>query len=162
MIDTAPRRQPEPPAEATDLAGLIDELIRRGADRGSLQFDDYQGKLAGTIQKLARQNPNALAEGLFESIIAFTGLLLVRCQLRARYEIARADRNGPSRAIPDELLRDGWLDRIERISRFVAEMSALRARVQHLGRLGTADGRSGRNHRPPAAAPAVDGGPPPA
>ena len=134
---TTTQRPQSPPDErkslsdAGDILGLAEHFAELPAPLGSAAAFS---ELSAALRAKAKSDLSAISEDGFAIILSMGIEMLMRCQyfitqrLRQHEEI-RDHVNVP---IPDDLLRDGWLERAERLSRFVSEMAALRARVRHL------------------------------
>jgi hypothetical protein len=63
-------------------------------------------------------------------------MLLVRCELHVERRLAEADSYGGNPVhMPADLVDEGWILRLERIGRFLIEVTTTRERVRHLSRI---------------------------
>lgn len=117
--------------EDQDVQGLLEYLRSL---RVSLSADFSLSVMSRCIRAKARDDLSGLSEDIFGAILALGMTMLCRCQLHIEKRLADtvALCHDSSPPIPADLVHEGWLDRAERISRFCAEMAALRARVLHL------------------------------
>lgn len=78
-----------------------------------------------------------LNDAAFTLIVATATTLLLRVQLRIDQELERYDQHAghDKPDLPRELADRDWLDRAERIARFIAEMAGARERIRHVSRL---------------------------
>lgn len=141
--DSAP--QPSPLGEMSekgDVLGVLGWLRKRSVLRLP---PDAMEHLARAIRQKEKDLPG-LIDVAFAEIAGLTLLLLVRAQLHVEIRLAEADAHGgyPSH-IPDDLEKEGWIDRLERISRFFGEMCAARARIEHLNRINNEGPKKQRN-----------------
>lgn len=119
-------------AEAGDFAGVLRWLRERSVLEIPVGALDY---LAKAIRK-RQVDLDDLIDGAFAEAIGFTLVMLTRCELHVERRLAEADRcGGDPTHLPHDLDSDGWLQRIERISRFLVELTSARSRVQHVARL---------------------------
>lgn len=121
-------------ADAGDVLGLLDLLEDQpnaNEIEGSTQL------LSRCIRRKAKADLDALVDHGFARIIGFAILLLSRVQLYVAGRLAEAASCGghAQSGVPCDLIDQGWLDRAQRISQFIAEMAAVRSRVQHLNEL---------------------------
>lgn len=121
-------------ADEHDVLGLL-EYLR--AQRVPLPRDLAGGELSRCIRGRAKDNLTGLSEDIFGAVLALGMTMLTRCQLHIEKELALADRFDDTAAppVPGSLIDSQWIERAERIARFCADMTALRARVRHLNRL---------------------------
>ncbi|MFH1747701.1 MAG: hypothetical protein ABIG44_11745 [Planctomycetota bacterium] len=137
-----------------DLLGLLDYLETR--DNPALLRESL-GMISRCIRVRAQTDVSGLCEDAFARILGMAVLLLTKVQLyietRLREDV-RVDGHTLSQ-IPRDLTEDGWLERMERLSRFVAEMATTRARVRHLNGLGDETTGSKRRKRRSRAAPTL-------
>ncbi|MFH0980469.1 MAG: hypothetical protein V2A79_02890 [Planctomycetota bacterium] len=109
------------------LLGTVESSPVRDVTAVTLQ------QIAGCVRRMAEQDLDLLTDSLFAVILGTAGDLLLRCRLVISQEIAKTDAS--SRRLPDLpclLVEQGWLTRFEKLSRFVTEMSAARARIRHV------------------------------
>ena len=130
----SPRRICEDLANKGDLLGLLNYLEDEANDEvlhAALPLIDRC-----TRQKAKTDLPG-LVEEVFARIVGMTTFLLVRVQLYIGARLRECERYGAHglSKLPADLLDDGWLDRAERLSRFVMEAATIRARVKHVARL---------------------------
>jgi hypothetical protein len=96
------------------------------------------------IRKKAKTDLSALCDDAFARIIGTATLLLARTQLYITERLREAETCGAhaKSGLPADLIDEGWIERAERISRFIAEMATIRSRIRHVERLNRqADGR---------------------
>jgi len=127
-------------AEAGDVVGLLAWLRSRSVlhlPPGSLD------QVAKAIRTLERDNVGALVEVAYAEVIGLVTTLLVRYQIHIERRLAECDSYGGNPVhMPQDLLDEDWLGRVERISRFLMEVTTTRERVRHLARLNTNARRS--------------------
>ncbi len=93
-------------------------------------------KLAKAIRNLERQDVGSLVEVAYSEIIGLVTTLLIRYQIHIERRLAECDSfGGDPTHMPQDLIDEDWLGRIERISRFLMEVTSTRERVRHLARL---------------------------
>ncbi len=135
---TEPERRGPTPAEHCeamaaqgDLLGLLD-FLETEASPSLLQ--DSLGLIGSCIRTRARADLSGLSEDVFARVLGMATLLLIKVQLYIMARMREDDQVGADAlsGMPKDLTSEGWLDRLERLSRFVAEMAATRARVTHL------------------------------
>ena len=104
--------------------------------------------LGRSIRQLAADDTAAVVDFTFAELLAFSSLMLLRCQLHVEKRLADCDAYPGDRThLPVDLEQEGWLARIERIARFVSELSATWARVRHVSQLN--EGNSPRTEKSP-------------
>lgn len=121
-------------ADRGDVLGLLDYLEDEA--NGSV-LQSSMALLGRCIRERARTDVSRLTEDAFGRIIGLAVLLLARVQLyiTARFKDCESSGAGMLSRFPADLVDEGWLDRAERLSRFIAEMASTRARIQHVTRL---------------------------
>lgn len=135
--------------EEGDLQGLLD-WIRAGPV--SMFPPDTMDVLARTIRKLEAGDRRGLVEAAFGEIIGFATLLFIRYRTHAQDSFERQSMLGHQLLdFPYEVEKDGWLQRCERVARFIAEMSSVYSRVQHVGEM--VRGKARRKSAPAAWQP---------
>ena len=120
--------------EAGDVGGLLAWL----RSKSILDLPpDALDHLARAIRK-GQADLDGLVDAAYGEVIGFVVILLVRCQLHVERRLAGSDRfGGDPTHLPHDLDSDGWLSRIEKITRFLMEVSTTRERVRHVARLNT-------------------------
>jgi hypothetical protein len=135
------RQHAEPPdvevralmVERGDVNGLMEWI--RSQRIGTLP-PGIADELDRAIRKLGKRDLAGLADVAFGEILGMATHLLIRCALHIQKRLDESDASGGHlHHVPDDIDRDGWITRFERISRFVSEISTSRARVLHVGRL---------------------------
>ena len=137
-----------PPQEVPpDTAGQRAALIESGDVTGLREFllthqhhlvaADVMDAIGRVVQQKARMDLSGLGEDVFASVITFGTTMLLRAQLHTARRLMESDALGGFGLadIPADLVKEDWFGRIERISTFLGDMIALRARVAHLSRL---------------------------
>lgn len=126
-------------ADRGDVLGLLDHLED---DADALALGSSMRLLSRCIRNRARADLSGLSDDAFARILSLATLLLARVQLYITSRLTEAEAYGAhaKSGIPSDLLDQGWLDRAERLSRFISEMATVRSRVQHVNRL-NADAR---------------------
>ncbi len=116
-----------------DVLGLLDWLRSRSVLRlPTSAMDD----LAKAIRRLERQDIESLVDVAYSEIIGLITTLLVRYQIHIERRLAECDSYGGDPVhMPQDLIDEDWLGRIERISKFLMEVTSTRERVRHLARL---------------------------
>ncbi len=118
-------------AEAGDFAGVLRWLRERSVLRippGALDL------LAKAIRK-GQTDLDGLVDAAYGEAIGFITLMLVRCQLHVEVRLAEASNSGGTPLGPHDIDSEGWLERVERLTRFLADITTARSRVQHITRL---------------------------
>ena len=140
-----------------DVLGLLDELEDR---HGVRSIEASVGLLSRCIRQRAKANLSGLCDDAFARIIGMAMLLLARTQLYITERLTEAEGYGAhaKSGLPCDLLDEGWIERAERISRFISEMATIRSRVQHVNRLNADARRSPINFNVLADSP-MDGDP---
>lgn len=116
-----------------DVTGLLDWMRSRSPDQWP---PDIMAQLAKAIRKLGHDDLPQLIETAFAEILGFAVIVLTRAQAHVEQRLRECDaQSGDRTHLPYDLDKEGWLNRVERISRFIAEIASARARVQHVGRL---------------------------
>lgn len=136
-----PKSDCEQLADQGDVLGLLDYLED---DANPLALRAAMNLLSRCIRQKARTDLSALCDDAFARIIGMATLLLARTQLYITERLTTAEQLGAhaKSGLPCDLVDEGWLERAERISRFISEMATIRSRVQHVDRLnGQANGR---------------------
>ncbi len=113
------------------------------------------------VNNRARTDPDGLTDEALVLIVGLATELLARCRLVITGELSRADEFNHGEAhLPPDLIDGGWLDRFQASAKFVAQMAALRARLNHLRRLASDsnenDGESGSPDAPRIVRPMGD------
>ena len=120
-------------ADRGDVLGLLAWLRSRSVLRLPPSAMD---NLAKAIRRLERDNVDALVETAYAEIIGLVTTLLVRCELHVERRLAEADSYGGNPVhMPADLVDQDWFGRIERLARFLMQITTTRARVRHLARL---------------------------
>ncbi len=107
------------------------------------------------IRRRAQDHLSGLTEDLFARVLGLAALLLIKVQL---YISTRLNECGDHGALtlsklPADLIDEGWLDRAERLARFIGEVATTRSRIRHVDRLNVQhDSRNGFPGRSSAAA----------
>ena len=146
------RSGPTPPercaamAAQGDLLALLDFLE---TEASPALLHSSLGMIGRCIRTRARKDLSALSEDLLTRIIGMAGLLLIKVQLYVATRLQEAEQAGAHALsqLPRDITEEGWLDRLERLSRFVGEMAATAARVRHLNGLCDDADRSKRSRR---------------
>lgn len=122
-------------ASAGNVAGLLAALRERSLlqlPAGAL--DD----LATAIRALQLQNVDTLVDQAYAELVGFIMMLLVRYEIHVERRFAQAGAHGGDPThVPCDLIDEDWFGRIERLARFLMEISTTRERVRHLARLNT-------------------------
>ena len=143
-------------AAAGDLLGLLDFIQ---SQRTSLIAETAMGALSKCIRQKAKSDLTGLTEDAFALILTLATNMLLRCKLQIDESLKEADRCGGSPgAIPKEIIDGGWIDLAEKVSRFVAEMAAIRGRVHHLHGLKDEGRKTARRPARPRPVDAVEPG----
>ena len=137
---TAPRaNSPSLGQECRELAdqGYVLGLLAWLRSRSVLRLPpSAMEDLAKAIRNLERQDVGSLVEVAYSEIIGLVTTLLVRYQIHIERRLAKCDSYGGDPVhMPQDLIDEDWLGRIERISRFLMEVTSTRERVRHLARL---------------------------
>ncbi len=116
-----------------DLLGLVDYM----QSNSHCILPETVNELGKCIRLKAKEDLSALTEDAFARIISMGTTLLLRTQLYIEMRLRESDEmcGDILGRMPRELTEDGWFTRAERISKFIGDMAALRARVRHLNRL---------------------------
>ena len=118
-----------------DVLGLLAWLRSRSVMRLPPSAMD---NLAKAIRTLERNDVNGLVEVAFGEIIGLVTVLLIRAQLHIERRLAEADsHDGNPVHLPQDLIDEDWVGRVERITKFLMEVTSTRERVRHLARLNT-------------------------
>lgn len=141
-----PAERCEAMAAQGDLLGLLDYLETQA---NPILLHESLGTIARCIRVRARDDLSGLSEDAFARILGMAILLLTKVQLFIMTRLQEAERMGAHTLsqLPKDVTEDGWLERTERLSRFVAEMAATRARVRHLNGMSDDATRSRRSRR---------------
>lgn len=137
-----------------DLLALLEQIEASPAwNRTAAALD----QVTRCVRQLACDNLDGLNDAVFAIILGTANTLLVRCRLVISEELGKHDAcGGGSADLPPELVEQGWLERFERLAKFVAEMASVRARLQHLKILGDqANGPDSSAPRKPRLVPAM-------
>ena len=122
-------------AQAGDFAGALRWLREHSVLQIPPGALDH---LAKAIRK-GQANLDGLVDTAYGEAIGFIIILLVRCQLHVEARLAESDTyGGDPTHLPHDLDAEGWLERIEKLTRFLIEVTSARGRVQHLRRLNDA------------------------
>lgn len=117
--------------ECGDVLGLLNHLDELDPDLSSLSaFND----LSRAVQRKAKNDASGLTEDGFATIIGLTTELLLRCRtyITQRLRDHEEKRHHARVPIPADIVSEGWLERAEKLSRFLMEVAAMRARVRHV------------------------------
>jgi len=138
--------------ERGDVTGLVGYLSSRTLYGERIPL----GCLQRCVRVKASQDLDGLSDDVFAAILSLGLNLLARVQVAIEKRIRWVDEVSPSefQAVPHELIKEGLLERAERLSRFCAEMAALRARVRHLSHIEKPDAR-GKSFKPPGSRSAL-------
>ena len=128
--------------ELADRGDVLDLLDHLEDDANPLALGSSMRLISRCIRNKAKADLSGLCDDAFSRIIGMATLLLARTQLYITERLSEAEAYGAhaKSGLPADLIDQGWLDRAERISRFISEMAAVRARVRHVNRL-SADAR---------------------
>ncbi len=153
----SPAKRCEAMAAHGDLLGLLDFLE---TEANPVLLHESLGTIARCIRVRAREDLSGLCEDAFARILGMAMLLLSKVQLYLLTRLREAERMGAHMLskLPKDVTEDGWLERMERLSRFVAEMAATRARVRHLNGMSDDATRPRRSRRRSRSAAALAGG----
>lgn len=152
-LTAGPERQGPTPAKRCeamavkgDLLGLLDFLETQA---NPILLHESLGTIGRCIRVRACEDLSGLSEDAFARILGMAILLLTKVQLFIMTRLQEAEQMGAHTLsqLPKDITDDGWLERMERLSRFVAEMAATRARVRHLNGLSDDSIRSRRSRR---------------
>ncbi len=126
--------------ENGDVLGLLKWLRSRSVLRlPPSAMDD----LAKAVRSLERQDIDGLVETVYAEIIGLITTTFLRCQMHVERRLAESDSFGGTPGhMPADLLDEDWLGRIERLARFLMEITTTRERVRHLARLNRNDRKS--------------------
>ncbi len=149
-----PAKRCEAMAARGDLLGLLDFLE---TEANPILLHESLGVIARCIRVRGRENLSGLCEDAFARILGMAILLLAKVQLFIATRLQEAERMGSHTLsqLPKDVTDEGWLERMERLSRFVADMAATRARVKHLNGLSDDTTRSKRPRRRSRSAAAL-------
>ena len=149
-----PAEHCEAMATQGDVLGLLDYLETQA---NPIILHESLSSVARCIRIRAREDLSELCEDAFARILGMAVLLLTKVQLFIMTRLREAERMGAHTLsqLPKDVTEDGWLERMERLSRFVADMAATRARVKHLNGLSDDTTRSKRPRRRSRSAAAL-------
>ena len=149
-----PRQHCADMAAQGDLLGLLDYLE---TEASPVLLQDSLGLIGQCIRVRAREDLSGLSEDVFARVLGMATLLLTKVQLYIMARMREDERVGADAlsGMPKDLTSEGWLDRLERLSRFVAEMAATHARVRHLNGMSDDATRSRRPRRRSRSAAAL-------
>lgn len=135
------------------------ELLARYRGRGLDRLpDDAMEQLTRCIRRLQRHDLHALIGTAFGEIIGVSLQLAIRYRMHIEKRLRDSDQAGGSPAeIPPDLIDEGWLQRVERIGRFISEISGSHARVQHVGELTARKRSAGQLGKPAFGRPLGNG-----
>lgn len=133
-------------ADEGDVLGLLAQIRSKNALTLPPDVMDY----LSTAIRQKQSDVVGLTEAAFAEIMGFATLMLIRCELRVERRLAESARyGGDPTHLPEDLNSEGWLERIERISRFVTEIASARSRIQHLEELSDDKRRKDKHARRP-------------
>jgi hypothetical protein len=120
--------------ENGNLLGLLEVI--RGEPLGIYPQRDLPD-VSRCINNAAKQNVHGLTDDLFAVIMTMAGTMLTRFALFLDFRLKQFDKqaDGQPIPIPLDLAKEGYLDRMARLSRFVTDLATQRARVRHLNGL---------------------------
>jgi hypothetical protein len=126
-------------ADRGDVLGLLDHLED---DANQLALGSSMRLISRCIRNKAKADLSGLCDDAFARILSLATLLLARVQLYITSRLTEAEAYGAhaKSGLPADLIDQGWIERAERIARFISEMATVRSRVQHVNRL-NADAR---------------------
>ena len=176
---TVPRGRRGDPQEATNRARrkateptftqICSELAKRGDIQGVLgmlrsrsllelptQAWDY---VSLAVRNLEKEDLPRLIEVGFAEMVGLTFLILLRAELHIEQEFARcSDYGGGPGEMPTDVVAGGWIERVERLARFMMDVTSAKARIDHLACLNheRGTGKSGRQRYPAGRTMAVD------
>lgn len=128
-------------------AELCERLVQNGNILGLLDLledsakphavDSATSLISRCIRQSAQLNLTSLCDDAFARIIGLALLLQSRAAMFITARLSEAERFGAhcESGLPADILDQGWIERAERLGRFIAEMAQLRARVAHINRL---------------------------
>ncbi len=126
-----------------DVLGVLGMLRSRTLELPTSAWDH----LNLAVRNLEREDLPRLIEIGFSEIVGLTFLILLRAELHIEQEFARCSvyGGGPGE-MPRDVLAGGWIERVERLSRFLMDVTATKARIDHLNHLNNERGqcKSGR------------------
>ena len=151
-----PAQHCEAMAAKGDLLGLLDYLE---TEANPVLLHESLGTISRCIRVRAREDISGLCEDAFARILGMAVLLLSKVQLFITTRLKEAEHMGAHTLsqLPRDVTEDGWLERCERLSRFIAEMAADRARVRHLDGMNDDANKSRRPQRRSRSAAALAG-----
>jgi hypothetical protein len=136
-----------------DVTGLVGYLSSRTLYGERIPLDCLQR----CVRVKASQDLDGLSDDVFAAILSLGLNLLARVQVAIERRLHWVDEVSRSEfhAVPQELIKEGLLEQAERLSRFCAEMAALRARVRHLSQIEKPDARR-KSSKPPGSGDALE------
>lgn len=125
--------------ETGDVLGLLNHLDELDP---ALSTSSALNDLSRAIQRKAKDDVCGLTEDGFATIIGLTAELLLRCRsyITQRLRDHEEKHHHARLPIPADIVSEGWLERAEKLSRFLMEVAAMRARVRHVTGLEKASG----------------------
>jgi len=139
-------------AEVGDVLGLLAWIRERSVLRIPPDAMDF---LARAIRR-KQADVEALTDAAYAETVGFTTLFLLRCTLHVERRLAESDTHGGDPThMPPDLVDEGWMGRVERIARFLMEVTSARARIHHLRHLNDEREHDNPRRRRPRAAPTV-------
>ena len=155
------RRPKSPPEErqqlsdAGDILGLLDHFAELQPPLGS---PGAFHQLAKALRRKAKEDLSSVTEDAFAIIISRGVELLMRVEYYVTHRLREHEevRNHVNLPIPDDLIAGGWIERAERLSRFVGEMAALRAQVRHRNQTSDEHERRSRQSQRPRLVGGLD------
>ena len=99
-----------------------------------MSLDLEMPRIMRAIRRRGMYDPAGLSDDLLVRIIGLAGVIQARIHAYIERRLRRAD--NPDVILPADLVREEWITRSEKIARFIAEMSTIRARINHVVSLG--------------------------
>ncbi|MCH7945337.1 MAG: hypothetical protein IIC73_04885, partial [Armatimonadetes bacterium] len=130
-------------ADQGDVLGLLDHLED---DANPLALGSSMSLINRCIRRKAQQDLSGLIDLAFGRVIGLALLLQSRAAMYITARLGEAESFGAhcKSGLPADLIDEGWIERAERLGRFIAEMAQLRARVGHVNQLNENAKRTGQ------------------
>lgn len=138
-----PKQIGEELADRGDVLGLLDYLED---DARPLALEPSINLISRCIRRKAQLDLSGLCDAAFGRVIGLALLLQSRAAMYITARLGEAESFGAhcKSGLPADLLDEGWIERAERLGRFIAEMAQLRARVGHVNQLNENARRAGQ------------------